>query len=218
MDRNLYEVLGVDPKATAEEITKAYRALAKQYHPDRNVGDDAAKAKYAEVDDAYAVLSDPHRRHLYDQTGARHRSAESIEVRVQRRLVPMFLTEIIDHGRNPKHSDILLVVKGKLLNAVEEHKRSLKDTDNKIARTKQALGRVTTPGELNPFEEGLTRILKDMDAHRARTVSDLEELEESVRYLSTCSYRTDVVGSGSGSDVTVSQERLNLISITWGTS
>ena len=45
--------------ATEIEITKAYRQLAKQYHPDRNIGDEVAKVRYAEVDEAYAILNDP---------------------------------------------------------------------------------------------------------------------------------------------------------------
>ncbi len=67
--RDYYEVLGVSRTATEVEITKAYRQLAKQYHPDRNVGDDEAKEKYAEVDEAYQVLNDPARRARYDRHG-----------------------------------------------------------------------------------------------------------------------------------------------------
>jgi molecular chaperone DnaJ len=67
--RCYYEVLGVSRTATEVEITKAYRALAKQYHPDRNVGDDEAKVKYAEVDEAYAVLNDESKRARYDRHG-----------------------------------------------------------------------------------------------------------------------------------------------------
>src|SRR5579859_737993 len=67
--RCYYEVLNVSRTATEVEITKAYRVLAKQYHPDRNIGDDEAKAKYAEVDEAYAVLNDPHKRSRYDRHG-----------------------------------------------------------------------------------------------------------------------------------------------------
>src|ERR1044072_971547 len=67
--RCYYEVLGVTRTATEVEITKAYRVLAKQYHPDRNIGDDEAKVKYAEVDEAYAVLNDQHKRARYDRYG-----------------------------------------------------------------------------------------------------------------------------------------------------
>jgi molecular chaperone DnaJ len=67
--RCYYEVLGVVRTATEVEITKAYRQLAKQYHPDRNIGDDEAKIKYAEVDEAYAVLNDPNKKARYDRHG-----------------------------------------------------------------------------------------------------------------------------------------------------
>jgi molecular chaperone DnaJ len=67
--RCYYEVLGVSRTATEAEITKAYRTLAKRYHPDRNIGDEEAKIKYAEVDEAYSVLSDPNKRARYDRYG-----------------------------------------------------------------------------------------------------------------------------------------------------
>jgi molecular chaperone DnaJ len=67
--RCYYEVLGVTRTATEVEITKAYRVLAKQYHPDRNIGDDEAKVKFAEVDEAYSVLNDPNKRVRYDRHG-----------------------------------------------------------------------------------------------------------------------------------------------------
>jgi molecular chaperone DnaJ len=67
--RCYYEVLGVARTATEVEITKAYRQLAKQYHPDRNIGDEEAKVRYAEVDEAYAVLNDPNKRARYDRHG-----------------------------------------------------------------------------------------------------------------------------------------------------
>src|SRR5829696_3334237 len=67
--RCYYEVLGVSRTATEVEITKAYRVLAKQYHPDRNIGDDEAKVRYAEVDEAYSVLSDPNKKARYDRYG-----------------------------------------------------------------------------------------------------------------------------------------------------
>ena len=67
--RDYYEVLGVSKTATKDEIKKAYRKLAIQYHPDRNPGDKAAEEKFKEAAEAYAVLSDDEKRARYDQFG-----------------------------------------------------------------------------------------------------------------------------------------------------
>lgn len=67
--RDYYEVLGVDKSADDAALKKAYRALAKKYHPDTNPGDKEAEAKFKEASEAYAVLSDPEKRRQYDQFG-----------------------------------------------------------------------------------------------------------------------------------------------------
>ncbi|MEE0347857.1 MAG: DnaJ domain-containing protein, partial [Lachnospiraceae bacterium] len=67
--RDYYEVLGVSKNASDSEIKKAYRALAKKYHPDSNPGDKEAEAKFKEASEAYAVLSDSEKRSKYDQFG-----------------------------------------------------------------------------------------------------------------------------------------------------
>lgn len=67
--RDYYEVLGVSKDAGDAEIKKAYRALAKKYHPDMNPGDAEAEAKFKEINEAYAVLSDADKRSKYDQFG-----------------------------------------------------------------------------------------------------------------------------------------------------
>lgn len=69
--RNFYEVLGVEKSASAEEIRKAYRKLARQYHPDVNKAKDAP-AKFNEVQEAYDVLSDEQKRKAYDRLGERY--------------------------------------------------------------------------------------------------------------------------------------------------
>lgn len=67
--RDYYEVLGVDKNADEAAIKKAYRALAKKYHPDMNPGDEEAEKKFKEASEAYAILSDPEKKRQYDQFG-----------------------------------------------------------------------------------------------------------------------------------------------------
>ena len=67
--RDYYEVLGVSKGASDDEIKKAYRKMAKQYHPDLHPGDAEAEAKFKEVGEAYEVLSDAQKKSRYDQFG-----------------------------------------------------------------------------------------------------------------------------------------------------
>ncbi len=70
MAKDFYHILGVDKKSSAEDIKKAYRKLAMQYHPDKNKDDKAAEAKFKEINEAYDVLKDDQKRAAYDRFGS----------------------------------------------------------------------------------------------------------------------------------------------------
>jgi len=69
MNKDYYKLLGVERKAAVADIKKAYRKLARKYHPDLNPGDKSAEAKFKEIQEAYSVLSDPKKKSQYDQFG-----------------------------------------------------------------------------------------------------------------------------------------------------
>lgn len=68
--KDYYKILGVTKSASQAEIKKAYRALAKKYHPDKNKGDKAAEDRFKDISEAYEVIGDPEKRKQYDQLGA----------------------------------------------------------------------------------------------------------------------------------------------------
>ena len=67
--RDYYEVLGIERNASADEIKRAFRSLARKYHPDKNPDDENSEAMFKEVQEAYAILSNPEEKTKYDRYG-----------------------------------------------------------------------------------------------------------------------------------------------------
>ena len=67
VDKDFYQILGVGKASTPEEIKRAYRKLARRYHPDANPGDQSKAERFKGISEAYSVLSDPERRREYDE-------------------------------------------------------------------------------------------------------------------------------------------------------
>src|SRR5690606_10522750 len=74
-----YHVLGLDKSATQDDIKKAYRKLARKYHPDLNPNDEEAKKRFQEINEANEVLTDPEKRKKYDQYGEHWKQGEAYE-------------------------------------------------------------------------------------------------------------------------------------------
>ena len=99
MARDYYEVLGVARDAGEAEIKKAYRQLAMQFHPDRNPGNKDAEERFKEVNEAYAVLSDPDKRAHFDRFGTAGPGAGRLRRHGLRHPLRGHLRELLHRGR-----------------------------------------------------------------------------------------------------------------------
>lgn len=138
---DLYQTLGVPRDATADDIKKAYRMMAKKHHPDRG-GDGAA---FNAITKAYDVLSDEVRRAKYDQTGDASVDPDNVDAVAKNLIIGILIivmNEIEQQGRNPEASDLVSEIRVRLMKPIGEADQNDKATDKAIVKLKRIITRI----------------------------------------------------------------------------
>lgn len=206
---NPYRTLGVKPTATIEEITKAYRRKAKQLHPDTNPGDEKARQKYLEVDEAYRVLSDPDLRAEYDRTGkapSRKGTPVDKEHAELAAILQPILLEVLHNAdslmggvRTCRVVDRIRERLNQMIQSAERHRTAV---EKGITNLKHISGRFKVKDDKpNVLEDIVRAQLSGVEAELARTVTELDKLTRVKAYLANVSYDF-------GSDGFVSSSRM----------
>lgn len=141
--RNLYEVLGVHKGVTPEDLKKAYWTLAKEYHPDRNGGNEAAEEQFKELSEAYAILSDDEKRKQYDETGEIPKAQKSVEDIARENIMQSFLKMITTIPSEQLLSiDMIQVLKDAIQEAREDLSSQMQRVSKQLSAFKKAQSRI----------------------------------------------------------------------------
>jgi curved DNA-binding protein CbpA len=121
-DKTLYEILGVEPNATAEQLKKAYKSMSQKVHPDKNPDDPDAENKFKEVKHAYEVLKDPVKRKNYDETG---REDNWVEMRAYQTIGEIYAQMAKQHNYVRKNylKDVTMAVQNTLRQCTQDKKK-----------------------------------------------------------------------------------------------
>jgi curved DNA-binding protein CbpA len=173
-----YEVLGVDPKAGAEEIRRAHRKKARETHPDR----DGSKEEFSLVQKSYETLIDPDRRRDYDETGTDERPGANAWVSI----VAQVMLGAIEKG-NVKERNLVKEAIQSVNNALAECARHTQINSNVVAKFDEVLNRLTEPdGHLARILEGEKAKAEDCNV---QNVKQRIVHEQALEYLKGCKYK-----------------------------
>lgn len=188
---NLYETLGVDPKASTENIRRAYRKRAMKHHPDRKHGD---VKKFQALQLAYDVLSDPERREKYDRVGDVDENLDSPAQRARRELCGLLVqaTESIAINDDPKISSPLEAVTLYLADEVTKLQASLKKGSKIIASLRVAAERLQRKdGGNNLAAAALLARAAEQEVSVHKIESRLQQIADMRLELELYTYRKD---------------------------
>ncbi len=148
--KDYYEILGIDRKASADEVKAAYRKLARKYHPDANKNDPKAEEKIKELNEAYEVLKDPEKRSRYDQLGANWKAGDNFKPPPDFSGFSFDFGNLGDIGANKSFSDFFDMLFGQTFGSPQQQKaqgaqtrRHMLDQEADIELTVEELARGT---------------------------------------------------------------------------
>lgn len=193
MNNELYFTLGLPRDASQEDITKAYRKLAKRFHPDRNVGDDDAKVHFAAVDHAYRVLSDQQRREKYDRTGqADDIRPDNTFAEIMSVISPLMfvvLKEIVKQGGEVKEEDVVKHMRTALASGKKELAKQRSQLVKESTALLDAVDRFAVDeGEENLLAAAARQHLRAIQDRIADVDKELSRVDKASEYLKKCRY------------------------------
>lgn len=190
---NPYEVLGVKKNASPATITKAFRRRALAVHPDRNPGDSAAGPAMQQVQLAYDVLSDEHRRRLYDTTGEIGEGVDNAEALVLDVASQAFTAVVLDLIGAPLEPGDGFDPLAAMAVKVEEIGGRLREERSRMERAAELLkamsGRFAVAEGANRLQELIDAELGKMDAFLASKDQELARVKAAAELLDQYSYR-----------------------------
>lgn len=198
---NPYEVLGIPPNATPQQVKAAYRKLSRRWHPDQNPGKDTS-AKFNEVNAAYRLLSDPERRERFDRTGVADEDAPDNSLSEALAVLSVAYTETIlegvSTGKNLRRVNLIAVMKAKIVEKLKPIRKELSDMEKVEAAFKESSGRFEGNNDDNPLLAVANSHLKNIREQREVRLRVIATYEEAQKLLSAYRYRMDKDASASG--------------------
>ncbi len=195
MTADLYATLGVDKKASSEEIKKAFRRKAKKHHPDTNPGDKEATKHFQEIVLANKILSDPDKRSRYDQTGDTSDQPDNKIANLVSILSQVFqntLGSLLEQHKEPKYQDMIQEMK----NWITKHLAELAENKKMLAQSKTIIEPMLPKFKVQKSQENLMQEvvkweMEKLDREIARLVQVEVKMLEALEYLKSCSYSKD---------------------------
>lgn len=198
MPINLYRTLGIKRDATEDAIRKAYRRLAKKYHPDHNPGRPEVTAKFQAVEDAYRVLSDPERKAKYDATGKIDTpTVDKTIADLMSVLSPCMMgviQNIVKQGGKLSSENVVEHMRKSLNKVLGDLEKNRKEAQKKRDELAAVAERFTTAeGEENLLASAAKSFGMQIEAQMMGIDADMVKIGKASAYLKKCGYKCDAV-------------------------